>query len=51
MEGGKGMREKILRETSPCLLKGDMVSMDNFFLINDKDGNVSSHFFWALCVI
>jgi hypothetical protein len=41
----------ILLETSSCPLKGDMVATDNFFLINDKDRNVSSHFCWATCLI
>jgi len=43
---------KILFETSSCLLKGDMVAMDNsLYLVSDKDRNVSSHFFWAICLI
>jgi len=29
MKGGKGMNEKILLGTSSCLLKGDMVAIDN----------------------
>ena len=31
MKGAKGMKEKILLETSPCILKEDMVAMDNSF--------------------
>jgi hypothetical protein len=45
MKGGKGMNEKYF-------VKGDMVAMDNsLFFINNKDINVSSHFFWAICLI